>query len=82
MMCRPVASPRLMPTLTGTGTRAAGQAPNAIRCSEEDPARCHRHHVISWAIVDEVRVVDIRTGGGAGWRVSEAKRKPRQMTLM
>jgi uncharacterized protein (DUF488 family) len=32
--------------------------PTAIMCSEEDPAKCHRHHLIAKALVD--RGVDVR----------------------
>ena len=60
----------------------ARQQPTAMMCSEEDPARCHRYHLITQAIIDEARVLDIRTGGGAGYRLFEATRKPRQMTLI
>jgi uncharacterized protein (DUF488 family) len=60
----------------------AGQEPTAIMCSEEDPARCHRYHLITQAVGDAARVLDIRTAGDGGYRVTEATRKARQMTLM
>ncbi len=60
----------------------ARQQPTAMMCSEEDPGRCHRYHLITQAVIDEVRVLDIRTSGTAGYRLSEATRKPRQMTLI
>jgi uncharacterized protein (DUF488 family) len=60
----------------------AHQEPTAIMCSEEDPRQCHRYHLITQTILDEVRVLDIRTGGGGGLRLSEATRKPRQAMLI
>jgi uncharacterized protein (DUF488 family) len=60
----------------------ARQKPTAMMCSEEDPGRCHRYHLITQAVIDDARVLDIRTGGTAGYRLSEATRKPRQMTLI
>lgn len=36
----------------------------ALMCSEEDPMRCHRHHLIAQALIDsEVRVLHIRRDG-------------------
>lgn len=60
----------------------AREEPTAIMCSEEDPKQCHRYHLIAQAILDEVRVLDIRTGGGGGLRLSEATRQPRQALLI
>jgi uncharacterized protein (DUF488 family) len=60
----------------------AAQESTAIMCSEEDPVRCHRYHLITQAILDRAAVLDIRTGGGRGYRLAEATRKPRQMTLI
>jgi uncharacterized protein (DUF488 family) len=60
----------------------ARQQPTVMMCSEEDPARCHRFHLITQAIFDEARVLDIRSGGGGGLRRMEAKRKPRQPVLI
>jgi uncharacterized protein (DUF488 family) len=60
----------------------ARREPTAIMCSEEDPAHCHRYHLITQAVLDEAKVLDIRTGGGGGWRLAEATRKPRQLTLI
>jgi hypothetical protein len=53
-----------------------------MMCSEEDPKQCHRYHLIAQAILGDVRVLDIRTGGGGGLRLSEATRKPRQAMLI
>jgi uncharacterized protein (DUF488 family) len=60
----------------------ARQERTAIMCSEEDPKQCHRYHLIAQAILDDVRVLDIRTGGGGGLRLLEAMRKPRQAMLI
>jgi uncharacterized protein (DUF488 family) len=60
----------------------ARREPTAIMCSEEDPAHCHRYHLITQVIIDQAKVLDIRTGGGGGWRLAEATRKPRQLTLI
>jgi uncharacterized protein (DUF488 family) len=60
----------------------ARREPTAIMCSEEDPKQCHRYHLITQAILDDVRVLDIRTGGGGGLRHSEATRIPRQAMLI
>ena len=41
----------------------AGMKPTATLCSEEDPARCHRHHLIARYILSvhpEVRIYHIR----------------------
>jgi uncharacterized protein (DUF488 family) len=38
--------------------------PTAIMCSEEDPAHCHRHHLIATTLLEQgVRVVHIRGTG-------------------
>ena len=36
----------------------------AMMCSEEDPASCHRHHLVEMAIGDRATVRHIRTNGG------------------
>jgi uncharacterized protein (DUF488 family) len=44
----------------------AGEEATAILCAEEDPARCHRHHLIARYLRDacpEVEVLHIRGDG-------------------
>jgi uncharacterized protein (DUF488 family) len=60
----------------------ARQEPTAMMCSEEDPKQCHRYHLIAQAILGDIRILDIRTGGGGGLRLTEATRKPRQAMLI
>lgn len=46
--------------------QAAGQARTVILCSEEDPARCHRHHLIAAYLSlrhPEVKVLHVRGSG-------------------
>ena len=64
----------------------AADAPTAIMCSEEDPTKCHRHHLIERALHAGDRVVHIRTKGGV---VAEetlsrepAEPSPVQMSLL
>ena len=48
------------------------EAPTAIMCSEEDPANCHRHHLIARYLIEnrpEVEVIHIR-GDGAVYGAS------------
>ncbi len=53
----------------------AGVAPTAIMCSEEDPARCHRQHLIAQSLLDAgISVEHIRKDG----RVEPAERLQRQ----
>lgn len=57
----------------------AAEAPTAIMCSEEDPLRCHRHHLIARALLARgVAVGHIRKEG----TVEPAVPEPRQMTLL
>lgn len=46
----------------------ANEQPTAIMCSEEDPAKCHRHHLIAIYLVEnhrEIKVSHIRGDGTA-----------------
>jgi len=53
----------------------AGDCRTAIMCSEEDPAKCHRHHLITQTLLERgVAVWHIRSDG----RVEEAKPLPQQ----
>jgi hypothetical protein len=53
----------------------AVNARTAIMCSEEDPARCHRHHLIAQSLLDAgVSVEHVRKDG----RVEPAERLPPQ----
>jgi len=54
----------------------------AMMCSEEDPQRCHRYHLITQALLPRVEVVDIRTSGSEGVTLRPALPRPRQMALM
>lgn len=57
----------------------AAEAPTAIMCSEEDPLRCHRHHLIARSLLEQgVTVGHIRKGG----TVEPAVPEPTQMTLL
>jgi uncharacterized protein (DUF488 family) len=50
----------------------------AILCSEEDPQKCHRHHLIAQSLLDEgVEVFHIRGDG----RLEEAQREGEQLSL-
>jgi uncharacterized protein (DUF488 family) len=42
----------------------AAEGPVAIMCSEEDPDRCHRRHLIARTLSGQAQFVDIRTRGG------------------
>jgi uncharacterized protein (DUF488 family) len=53
--------------------------PTAIMCSEEDPARCHRHHLIAQSLLTQGVVVQhIRRGG----TLEPAAIEPKQLTLL
>lgn len=42
----------------------AAERPTAMMCSEEDPLRCHRHHLIAQALLGRgIAVGHIRKGG-------------------
>lgn len=61
--------------------------PTAIMCSEEDPARCHRQHLISQTLLKQgVEVLHIRADGKLqnAWLIEEKpEQKPaEQMTLL
>ncbi len=57
----------------------ASEAPTAIMCSEEDPLRCHRHHLIARSLLARgVAVGHIRKQG----TVEPAVPEPKQMTLL
>ena len=57
----------------------AAQAPTAVMCSEEDPLRCHRHHLIARSLLERgVAVGHIRKQG----TVEPAVPEPKQMTLL
>lgn len=53
----------------------------AVMCSEEDPAQCHRYHLITQALLPMVDVLDVRTSGAPTWRVAVAVPKPKQSAL-
>ncbi len=56
----------------------AGEQPAAIMCSEEDPHRCHRHHLIAQALLhQDVTVVHIRGDG----KQELAAVEPQQLSL-
>jgi uncharacterized protein (DUF488 family) len=56
----------------------AREQPVALMCSEEDPHRCHRHHLIAQALLDQqVTVVHIRGDGSH----ETATIEPRQLSL-
>lgn len=51
--------------------------PTAIMCSEEDPAHCHRQHLITHTLLEMGAVVrHIRSSG-----IEEATEQPKQMSL-
>ena len=55
------------------------ERPTAIMCSEEDPLRCHRHHLIAQALLTRgVTVRHLRKEGV----VEAAEAEPKQMTLL
>lgn len=57
----------------------ARERPTAIMCSEEDPARCHRHHLIAQALLEVgVEVRHIRRQGV----VEVAAAEPKQLSLL
>lgn len=47
----------------------------AVLCSEEDPERCHRRHLIAKRLPSEWSVIDLRTGGGTGVRAETWERQ-------
>jgi uncharacterized protein (DUF488 family) len=56
----------------------AKEQPVALMCSEEDPHRCHRHHLIAQALLQqEVTVVHIRGDG----KHEIAALEPKQLSL-
>jgi uncharacterized protein (DUF488 family) len=44
----------------------AGREPTALVCSEEDPANCHRHHLIAAYLAAEHPGVDVQHIRGDG----------------
>ena len=51
----------------------------AIMCSEEDPNRCHRHHLITQTLMERnITVCHIRGNGD----VKEAEFEPKQLNLL
>lgn len=46
--------------------KTAEESPTAILCSEEDPANCHRHHLIARYIMDYYPEVEVRHIRGDG----------------
>lgn len=44
----------------------AGREPTAVMCSEEDPAHCHRHHLIASYLATEHPEVDVQHIRGDG----------------
>lgn len=58
----------------------AADQPTAIMCSESDPDKCHRHHLIAKALVDQgVAVIHLRHDGSASPATfaSETAEQPR-----
>ena len=54
----------------------------AIMCSEEDPYRCHRHHLISQSLLKEgMEIFHIR-GDGRKENVEKPKKRTVQLTLV
>lgn len=57
----------------------AAEQPTAIMCSEEDPRRCHRHHLIAQSLLGRgLAVGHIRKDG----TVEPAAVEPKQLTLL
>lgn len=57
----------------------AGEQRTAMMCSEEDPARCHRHHLIAQSLLAlGIEVQHLRKGGS----VESAPRLARQLSLL
>jgi uncharacterized protein (DUF488 family) len=54
----------------------------AIMCSEGDPARCHRHHLIAQTLLDRVHVSHILVDRGGATSAVPAEREPSQQTLV
>lgn len=55
------------------------ERPTAVMCSEEDPRRCHRHHLIAQALLKVgVEVRHLRKEGAVETAAAEAK----QLTLL
>ena len=60
----------------------ASKKRTAIMCSEEDPYKCHRHHLISQSLLKEgVRVFHIRKDGNLE-EANKEKRPPKLVTLL
>jgi len=52
-----------------------------VMCSEEDPYKCHRHHLIAQSLLkDGITVIHIR-GNGSKERVEKIEKKTIQLTL-
>lgn len=60
----------------------AAVGPTAVMCSEEDPDRCHRHHLIVRHLLDRVAGIHIRTKGTETWRLEEPTFAPSQPSLL
>jgi len=60
----------------------ASDGPTAIMCSEEDPERCHRHHLIARHLTERAEVRHVRTKGTETWRIEEATFAPTQPALL
>lgn len=59
----------------------ANKKSTVIMCSEEDPYKCHRHHLIAQSLLKEgVTVIHIREDGGREV-VKKAEKKVVQLTL-
>ncbi len=57
----------------------AAERPTAVLCSEEDPQRCHRHHLIAQALIERgIAVAHIRRDGA----VEQAVPAPKQLSLL
>jgi len=57
----------------------AAERPTAIMCSEEDPLRCHRHHLIAQSLLERgIDVRHIRRGG----ELEVALPIPKQLSLL
>ncbi len=50
----------------------------AVMCSEGDPQRCHRHHLIAQTLLDHVPVLHIFMGRNGASTTTPANREPAQ----
>lgn len=63
-------------------TELANKKRTVIMCSEENPYKCHRHHLITQSLLNEgANVIHIR-GGGVVEEIKKAEKKVVQLTLI